>query len=703
MPRAEARREPWLRGSVAVLVSRFPKITETFILREIVEMERQGQAVRLVALVRERPRVVHPEAEPWLDRLLHLPPFSPEVAAANLRALAHRPGRWLGLAARLLAGTWRRPVVALRTLALFPVAVALAERLAAEGVAHIHAAFATYPATAAWVIRELSGIGFSFSVHAHDLFVHQLLLREKLAAARFVRAISEFNAGLLARLAPESAGRIEVIRVGIDMEGRWGASAPPPGEPVVLAVAALEQYKGLPVLIDACALLARRGVPFRCEIVGRGRERHVLEQRIRARGLVGRVELLGARIEGEVACLMRGATVVVQPSVVAADGQMEGIPVALMEAMAAGRPVVASRLSGIPELVEPGHQGLLVPSGDADALAEAIARLLADGEEAARMGRAGVARVGELHDLAATTAALLARLDRELEPRDGGGLLAAAGGIERASVRAVVTRADSEISLLSAAGPLGIRELVLKRHRTRAGESAPAAERARREHALLEELARRAPALGAPRALAFDAEAATLLLETCAGERLDLRLRRLRAGDPRALAGDLERAGRWLAEFQRAFPAAGSGAERLEELRAGSAGGAPSAAVDPSTLRRVRTHGDFWPGNLFVSDSGVQAIDFEGTGTGLAEEDAADFLVELRLFFLRPGGRARFRAAAAAFLSGWGGGDNEILEHCLRWAALRRMAESPAGVPAPVRALRRRALYEIARGRGVAR
>ncbi|HSL81542.1 MAG TPA: glycosyltransferase, partial [Thermoanaerobaculia bacterium] len=430
--RSEPGGTPRLRPPVAVLLSRFPRVTETFILREVVELERQGQPVVLVPLIRERPPVVHPEARPWVERARFTTWLSPAVARSNLRLLARRPGAWLGCLARLVRGMAASPGFLARSLALFPKAVHLTERLAGEGVVHVHAHFATHPATVAWVVERLAGIPFSVTVHAHDLFVRRTMLREKLGRARFVRAISRFNREYLAERYPEVAERVAVVHVGVEPE-RYrgegqGSEAPAEAEKDrgaagrevrVLTVAALERYKGIGVLIEAADLLRERlaalsnAPAVTWEVVGAGSLRGELEAEVARRGLDGAVRLAGALPEDEVARRLARADLFVLPSVVAPDGQMEGIPVALMEAMAAGRPVVASRLSGIPELVADGETGLLVPPGDAGAVVEAVARLLEEPGLGARLGEAGRRRVEEEFRLGTTVGELLGLLDRE--------------------------------------------------------------------------------------------------------------------------------------------------------------------------------------------------------------------------------------------------------------------------------------------------
>ena len=409
------------RVPVAVLMSRFPTVTETFILREMIELERQGQPVRLVPMIRETPRVIHDAARPWMDRILYAPFFSFTVASANLRALLRHPLRYLGLLSRLVAGTLSSPEVFLRTLAVFPKSVELAERLSAEGVRHIHAHYATHPTTMALIIANFSRITFSFTVHAHDIQVNRSLLRWKLRETRFVRSISDFNRRFLEDLYPaEARGKIVVIHVGIEPhvyeENARRQGPATDGAPRVLCVAAHKPYKGLPVLIDACAILRDEGVPLRCDIVGDGPMRAELEQRIRDRGLDGIVTLAGAKPQEVVTKMMADATLFVLPSIIAADGQMEGIPVALMEAMASARPVVTTSLSGIPELVTDGVTGLLVPPGDAVAFAAAMKRVLQRPEVAAEMGRHGQQAVRAGFTLRDCVRELLERLDQENRP-----------------------------------------------------------------------------------------------------------------------------------------------------------------------------------------------------------------------------------------------------------------------------------------------
>ena len=209
---------PVVRRPIAVLVSRFPLITETFILREISELERQGQPVVLVSMIEEHPDVMHREAVPWHGRAIYTPFLSPAITAAFGRALARQWRVLLPLIGWLAATSLHRPVTLFKSLIVVPKCAYLASRLRNEGVSHLHAHFATHPTTMALIISKLTGIPFSFTVHAHDIFVDRTHLRRKVREALFVRSISRFNKLFLERLYPgEAHGKIEVVHVGIEL------------------------------------------------------------------------------------------------------------------------------------------------------------------------------------------------------------------------------------------------------------------------------------------------------------------------------------------------------------------------------------------------------------------------------------------------------------------------------------------------------
>jgi glycosyltransferase involved in cell wall biosynthesis len=211
------------------------------------------------------------------------------------------------------------------------------------------------------------------------------------------------------------AEKVCVVRAGIDTHrfdaARNGDRPPRDGPLRVVCVGTLHEVKGQRHLVEACRLLVARGIDVRCRIVGEGEDRRALQAQIAAAGLTGTVELLGAATASEVAAQLRAAHVLVAPSVPTARGKREGIPVVLMEAMSSGLPVVASDLSGIPELVADGACGLLTPPGDAAAIADALARLHTDPALRTRLGEQGRRRVEEEFDVERSVARLLERIE----------------------------------------------------------------------------------------------------------------------------------------------------------------------------------------------------------------------------------------------------------------------------------------------------
>jgi len=395
---------------VGYIMSRFPKVSETFVLNEMVAVEAHGVPVEVYPLLRERQKTTHPEVSEWVQRAHFRSLLSPGLWAAHLYYLTRRPLTYLGTAAQALwktAGS-RKPF--LGALGTFPKAVCFAREMTRDRVTHIHAHFATHPALAAWVIHRLTGIPYSFTAHGSDLHVNRRMLDVKVEEAAFAVTISEFNRNIIINECGEDARRkVKVVHCGVNpgyfMPRRVARDD---GRYRLVCVASLEEVKGHRFLIEACRQLVAQGLDLQCDLVGEGPMREAVETQIREAGLEGRVRLVGAQPRPEVMNILSHADVAVLASHPTRDGKREGIPVALMEAMATGLPVVSTRISGIPELVESGVSGLLVPSGDARALAEAIAGLLADPALRVRMGRAGREKILREFDLESNTVHLLA-------------------------------------------------------------------------------------------------------------------------------------------------------------------------------------------------------------------------------------------------------------------------------------------------------
>jgi glycosyltransferase involved in cell wall biosynthesis len=401
------------RPRVAYVVSRFPKLSETFVLYEILAVEAHGVRVDLYPLQRERARTLHPEAHRLVARAHFTPWLSVAIARSQLHYLRRRPLAYLRTLFDLVRCNLGSPRYLAGALAFFPKAVHLARRMAVDRVEHVHAHFASHPAAVAFAIRRLEGIPYSFTAHGSDLHRDQHMLREKVAESAFVVPISEYNRRMiLDACVGAHAEKLDVIHCGIDPDVFRPAPRPlrGAGDPLrLVCIGTLHEVKGQAVLIEACRRLAERGIAFRCDLVGDGPDRGALAARATAAGIAAQVRLHGACTRDQVAAIVREADVAVVPSVPTRDGRREGIPVALMEAAASGKPVVASRLSGIPEAIEHGEQGLLFPPGDAQALADALATLASDRGLCRRLGAAARERMLAEFDQRANAGRLAAR------------------------------------------------------------------------------------------------------------------------------------------------------------------------------------------------------------------------------------------------------------------------------------------------------
>lgn len=402
----DSHRERPLR--VGYVVSRFPSLTETFVLRELDAVAADPRVdVALISLFPPLDATVHPAAEPWIARR-HRP--SPrQVLAAAAWWVLRRPRRSTAIVVRTVRDHGRRPRVLAKALATSLVATALARHVERERIDHLHAHFAAMPAHAAWTVARLTGVTYSVTAHAHDVFIHRLGLRTRLREAAFVVAISDFHRGLLATLGAD-ARRTPTIRMGIDVDAydyrpRARAADEPPH---VVMVSSFREYKGHRHLI--AALTADPALDdVTVELIGSGELEPAVRAQVAAAGLDGRVRFAGPQPEAAVRERLRRADVLVQPSVVARNGDTEGLPTTLVEAAACGVTLVATRVAGVPDLVRDGITGMLADPGDAVGLAAALRRALeADPAETARIRAAARRRVETHHDAGAGARELVA-------------------------------------------------------------------------------------------------------------------------------------------------------------------------------------------------------------------------------------------------------------------------------------------------------
>lgn len=374
---------------IAFIVSMFPCWSETFILREMIWLEKQGIELTVFSLKPCHEKVVHPEADRFVKEGKVFYPTWSSAAVRCLVLSARHPVQTIRLLVDFLRTFHGSVDSFLKSLATLVLSADFIPILRAKQISHLHAPWGTYPSTAGLLLSRLGGVPFSLTLHAHDIFLEDHALAIKFKEAHFARTISEYNRQLLlARYPGIVPQKLHVVHCGLN-PAEFHMTSKPAEPPVLLSIGRLAEIKGLPDLIEACGILAADGVPFRCLIVGEGPLRARLERQIQESGLGERVRLMGALDENEVKAVLARASVFILPCVTTADGDQDGIPNSLMEAMAVGIPVVTTATSGIPELIEHQVTGLLVPQRDPQALAHAVTRLLTDSVLRANLTRNG--------------------------------------------------------------------------------------------------------------------------------------------------------------------------------------------------------------------------------------------------------------------------------------------------------------------------
>ncbi|MBS0558356.1 MAG: glycosyltransferase [Proteobacteria bacterium] len=383
---------------VLYVVSLFPCWSETFIVREMHALAARGAELAILSLKPHSEKIVQERAAVLLDRTRH-PRGTLRSVLALFGLALRRPRATLGFFAILVRGLWRQPAVLAKSVVALARAAGQLRWIREFAPDLVHAPWATYPATVAWFLGRVLDKPFTFTGRAHDIFVEDHMLAGKLAHAALAVTITRNNVRHLARWMPTSrAITMPVVHSALELD-EIAFHAGPRVAHSLLAVGRLDPIKGFDVLLPALAELRRRGVAFDCAIIGEGAQYARLIAQRDALGLADVVELAGAKPNTDVRRAMATATLMVMPCVVTPDGNADGIPNVLTEAMASGLPVLSTRVSGIPELVEDGVSGRLVAPNDPHALADAIAALLADPASRAAYAVAGRRKVEREFDV----------------------------------------------------------------------------------------------------------------------------------------------------------------------------------------------------------------------------------------------------------------------------------------------------------------
>ena len=353
------------RARVVVVVSGWPRVSEVFALNELIALHRRGMLAAVLAVKRGETGPPHP-ATAEIDHLVEIMPAGDLDAMADL----------------------------------------VAKRVAETGATGVHGYFAHEPAAVAAAAADRSGVPYGFSVHALDVRKAAADLGARARGAALVVACNHDAAAEVERAAGAAP---RLLRHGVDLTA-FRATSPPNGSPVrLLAVGRMVEKKGFDVLLESLMLVDR---PVRLQMVGTGVLQSMIERAIETHGLSDRVELVGRLTHAELPAAYAGADIVVVPSIVDRQGDRDGLPNVVLEAMASGRPVIASDVAAIGTAVRDEQTGLLVPPGDAAVLAKAITALVEDPARRLRLGAAAREMVQREFDLEACSAEFCAALEQ---------------------------------------------------------------------------------------------------------------------------------------------------------------------------------------------------------------------------------------------------------------------------------------------------
>ncbi len=417
-------------GRVAYVLKMYPRFSETFIVNELLAHQAAGVPVDIVSLRPPLDGRFHESLAAVDAPATYLPHsgFSARSVWEALRDVANHlpdaPSVTDSVIGELLGADGEDAMQA----------IALAELVRTRGVTHLHAHFGSVATTVARLAGLLTGVPYTFTAHAKDIFhdsVKSEDLRTKLSDAAAVVTVSDFNLTHLRAAFGPAADRVVRVYNGLDLAA-FPYQPPVQRPPLIVAVGRLIEKKGFIDLIRACGLLDSRGVAFRCQIVGTGPEEATLRAEIEALGLSASVELLGARPQGQVKRLVQAGAVFAAPCVVGADGNRDGLPTVLLEAMALGTPCVASDVTGIPEVLLDGRTGLHAAQHDPAELADALERLLTDPELRVRLAGRARRMIEEQFDVAhqaAQVRALFSGAGRQRSSSNGAGPRLASSGV----------------------------------------------------------------------------------------------------------------------------------------------------------------------------------------------------------------------------------------------------------------------------------
>ena len=393
------------KEKIAYIFTRFPCLTELFALREVEELRRLGIDVQPYSLNRVKAEEMQdPLMKFWFDKTIYVPSSSSFQCLVSLSnsGIKHFRIFWGGLIVKCISGNIRNLRYLFASLAVFSQATHITQELVKTDVMWVHAHFATNATTVAWIIKHLSGIPYSFTPHAYDIFKREFqteFLRTKIQDAHFVIAESQFNKFFLRNFSGQKSenGRYPVIHCGVGSDYLYRQLKKDCKNqfPIILCIARLVEKKGHEYLIRALAIIKQQALDFKCIMVGNGPLQNQLINQLKEKKLEDRVEFVGEFSPVQARDILEQADIFCLPCIHASSGDRDGIPVALMEAMAKRLPVISTHMKGITELIKSGDNGLLVPERDEKALADALITLLKSANLRSRLAEAGYNTIHE--------------------------------------------------------------------------------------------------------------------------------------------------------------------------------------------------------------------------------------------------------------------------------------------------------------------
>ncbi|NOT30975.1 MAG: glycosyltransferase [Planctomycetes bacterium] len=401
---------------LAYLLKKFPRLSETFILNELLAQENLGRELHVFSRRAADNELRHPELARLRATVETLPPKHEIDPWEMLIGDDSGPDDLLARLGAVLreARTWGHP----RTPLLMVEALHVLKRTRVLGIQHVHVHFATDSAVVALLMHKLGGPSYSITCHAKDIYrstVDFRFLDILVRNSAFVVTVCDANRRWMTeRLSPEASRKVRKLYNGIDL-ARFVPDGSPREPNHVLGVGRLVEKKGFHVMVEALALLLGKGVDVRASLIGDGDQKERIEQLIAARGIGAHVRMLGPRDQAEVRAYMSRAVLMLQPCLVGDDGNRDALPTVLIESLAMGLPSISTPVTGIPEILDQGRCGVMVPENDVQATADAIESLLADSARRARIAADGRRHAEEVFDAEKTSRILSAWFDEALQ------------------------------------------------------------------------------------------------------------------------------------------------------------------------------------------------------------------------------------------------------------------------------------------------